>query len=311
MKNDSWRQDLASYRLRFELPTRYADVDAERHVNNVAVQTLHAEARSRLHLSVFGWEAWQPLTATVRTRAVRTDFLQVTYYPAPVTCGAALVEVDASGYTLALGLFQQGRCVGVQSCRIGAWRDGEWRPLPAAVREAMLDFGPDAVMAAGLPGGAPGPGAGDDADGGGAEAGGYPCADRLTTRFGDLDADGMLSELALARYFEQGRSHLLLALGQDCGADLRHGPVGMLIASTGARVLRQVRPGAEMTLASGVVRIGRTSVVLRTAVFQGEACVGIADNVMVFIARADGRPTLVPAALARRLEGLACAGLPR
>ncbi|HJV88439.1 MAG TPA: hypothetical protein VJ698_23440 [Noviherbaspirillum sp.] len=141
MRSKQWRRELAFYQFKAEIPTRYADVDTERHVNNVAVLSMHAEARSRLHLSLFGRDAWLAQTDTLRTAGIETDFLAVTHYPAPVTCGVSLIAVNERDYTLAVGMFQDGACVGLQECRTGAWHAGEWRGLPSHVRARLLEFG--------------------------------------------------------------------------------------------------------------------------------------------------------------------------
>lgn len=146
MKNKHWRRDPGFYRFAIEIPTRYTDVDTERHINNVAVLSLHAEARSRLHLSLFGREGWLAQTETLRTAGIETDFLQITHYPAPVTCGVSLIGLRERDYTLAVGMFQEGICVGVQECRMAAWHTGEWRHLPQQVHARLLEFGLDAEV---------------------------------------------------------------------------------------------------------------------------------------------------------------------
>lgn len=141
MKNKQWRRERGFYQFKVELPTRYTDVDTERHINNVAVILLHAEARSRWHLSLFGREVWMAQTGTLRGMAIETDFLEVTHYPAPVTCGVSLVALGEQDYLLATGLFQDGACVGVQECRIGAWQAGRWTRLPEHVHARLHAFG--------------------------------------------------------------------------------------------------------------------------------------------------------------------------
>lgn len=141
MKNKHWRRDPGFYRFSVELPTRYMDVDTERHINNVAVMSLHAEARSRLHLHLFGREVWLAQTGILRSASLATDFLEVTHYPAPVHCGVSLVELDERGYTLAVGMFQEGVCVGTQECRTAAWQQGDWQRLPQHVHARLFGFG--------------------------------------------------------------------------------------------------------------------------------------------------------------------------
>jgi len=141
MRNKPWRRERQFYAYTTELPTRYADMDTERHVNNVAVLTLHAEARSRLHLALFGRDMWLAQTRSIRTVALQTDFLEIAHYPAPLTAGVSLVALGADRYTLAVGLFQDGACVSLQECRMGRWQQGEWAPLPPALQARLQEFG--------------------------------------------------------------------------------------------------------------------------------------------------------------------------
>lgn len=141
MKNKPWRREQRFYSFSTELATRCSDMDTERHVNNVAVLTLHAEARNRLHLVLFGRDTWLSQTHTIRPAALETDFLEIAHYPAPIAAGVSLIELESHQYTMAIGLFQHGVCVGLQECRMGRWQEGEWTRLPGPVHERLQGFG--------------------------------------------------------------------------------------------------------------------------------------------------------------------------
>ncbi|WP_420473606.1 acyl-CoA thioesterase [Noviherbaspirillum sp. ST9] len=141
MKDKPWRREQRFYSFSTDLPTRYADMDTERHVNNVAVLTLHAEARSRLHLALFGRDEWLARTHALRPAKLQTDFLEIAHYPGDVAAGVSLVSLDPHQYTLAIGLFQDGACVGLQECRIGHWHEGAWTQLPALLLDRLQRFG--------------------------------------------------------------------------------------------------------------------------------------------------------------------------
>lgn len=134
----------------------------------------------------------------------------------------------------------------------------------------------------------------------------YPRIGLISARYGDLDADGFLSEMGMARYVEQARSQLLTEMIEECGINFRAGPLGMLVAHVGIRVVGPHAPDKEMRLGTGVSRMGRSSVSLRVGVFAGEDCVAVADNVMVFITRDSGRPVPVPDAVAQKLQAFVC-----
>lgn len=134
----------------------------------------------------------------------------------------------------------------------------------------------------------------------------YPHVALLTARFGDLDADGCLSETGLARYVEQARSHVLTEILAQCGIAPHTGTVGMLVAHVGIQVCAHHAPRSQMQLATGVSRIGRTSVNLRVGIFSSDSCIAVADNVMVFIARDTNRPIPVPEPVVARLQQALC-----
>jgi acyl-CoA thioesterase FadM len=141
MKNKPWRREQRFYSFRTELPTRFADMDTERHINNVAVLTLHAEARTRLHLDLFGREAWLAQTHALRPAAMETDFLEIAHYPEVLVAGVSLVALGPHQYRLAVGLFQGDACVGLQECSMGCWHRGEWTQLPEALYLRLQQHG--------------------------------------------------------------------------------------------------------------------------------------------------------------------------
>lgn len=134
----------------------------------------------------------------------------------------------------------------------------------------------------------------------------YPSVVSLSSRFGDMDADACVSDTALARYVEQARSQMITEVMQECGIDLRKGPLGILVAHVKIEVASHRPPDSEVFLASGVSAIGRSSVHLRVGVFSGGACLAVADNVLVLIARETGRPVPIPSLLADKLQLCKC-----
>lgn len=141
MRKKFWRQQLSFYRFTTPLQTRYADMDTERHVNNVAIIGLHLEARSHFHLELLGQDNWLAQTSTIRTARFDNDFLLITHYPAAICAGVNLIDVSERDYTLAVGLFQEGRCVGMHECRMAAWSDGKQIGLPTALHRRLMEAG--------------------------------------------------------------------------------------------------------------------------------------------------------------------------
>lgn len=134
----------------------------------------------------------------------------------------------------------------------------------------------------------------------------YPCIARLSVRYGDLDADGLLSDNAVGRCIEQGRSFIMIEAMRKAGLDYGANDVGMLIASVKVEMVDHRSPGTEIILASGVSKLGNSSIGLRVAIFSEGICLAVSDNVMVLISRASGRPAPVSADLIGQLAEFAC-----
>jgi acyl-CoA thioesterase FadM len=281
MKDHHWRRQLESYDFQYTIEPRYADMDAERHVNNVAVQALHAEALARFQMHAAG--GWNPEGMLLHPLQSEVHFLKVTHYPAPVRCGVRLLALDENGIRLASALFQDGACTSIQEALCLPWlRD---RPASPAACAAMLapllrpadEAAPDTLAAD----------AGTD----------FPYRYRTAFRFGDLDADRCVASLAIARFVEQGRVHLLHQAIEASGTDLQAAGLGLLVAKITIRYLARREAAGDGWLRARLVKIGNASIVLRIVVSDRHGDLAHADNVMLFADRASTRPVPVPAAV--------------
>ncbi len=139
MKPSQTRLDLSSYPISVEIATRFADMDALRHLNNVALAGVYEEARMRFGAAVDVRSRWEAGHRLVVGEVV-IRYLGEGHYPAPLDVGVGVVEIGRSTYTLGLGLFQEGHCIGVCDT-ILVYVDkaeGRARPLPDPFR-ALLE----------------------------------------------------------------------------------------------------------------------------------------------------------------------------
>lgn len=277
MKKQQWRLDPDAYPFRCTLQSRYTDLDTWRHVNNVAVHKLHLEGRMRHQMAVLGEQAWFADEIRLRPEQANTHFLQVTGYPADLDCGVRVVEVGDARYRLAVGLFQSGRCVGMQDCVMTGWTHRDVAETPPPVLEAFA--GECAPVVEGLPAMEPVAALPEPyAD--------YPLHAELSARYVDLDADSGVSEAAVARYMEQGRSSLVRQL--DLGGH------GVVVATVNIRYGSYRPVGGPVDLHVGVDRVGRSSFVVRTTAVRRDRLVAMADSVMVLTDRGTGKPAVMP-----------------
>jgi len=138
------------------------------------------------------------------------------------------------------------------------------------------------------------------------DAGSYPVRFAYRTLYSDMDPNRHLNNGAFGRLFEEGR------------ADLHHRVIGMSAASAAAsgltlllatitiEFLREGRYPGSVEVASAVLRVGGSSYVLAQAAFQDQACVALADCVMVKACR--GGPVPLTETEREMLAGLAFRG---
>ena len=126
----------------------------------------------------------------------------------------------------------------------------------------------------------------------------YPFATELDTRFGDMDVQRHLNNVALAGLYEEARVRFVSSLVRIHSRPDRQRPV---LAEATIRYLAEGRYPGRLVGAAGVLRVCRTSYVIGQAMFQGEACIGTADIVIVWTAA--GRPAPIPDDLRTALLG--------
>lgn len=125
----------------------------------------------------------------------------------------------------------------------------------------------------------------------------YPDHAQITIRFADQDRNLHLNNLAIGQFYEEARVQFIhRTLGQ--GELLR--AYRMLAAEVSIQYLKEGNHPGLLDVATGIVRIGRSSFVLGQALFQDGARIGTADVTMVLTDA--GSSTSLPANLRRALE---------
>lgn len=136
MKDDPARCDPAAYPFSLEMQVRYADMDTNAHLNNVAFARFFEEARVRMHHALGGKRALglRPIIAHVGI-----DYLAEGNWPAPATVSASILRIGTSSYTVGMALFQAGKCIALcDSVVVNRTESGAGgAPLPDKVRQAL------------------------------------------------------------------------------------------------------------------------------------------------------------------------------
>jgi acyl-CoA thioester hydrolase len=129
----------------------------------------------------------------------------------------------------------------------------------------------------------------------------YPVKNTIEARFGDMDANRHLNNLALEAMHENARATLNTQVFPDVytAADRR---IRLVAANSVVHFLVESHWPATIHTGVGIGRIGRTSYVASTALFVADACISLCDTVLVVL-DADG-PAPIPEDARTRLTGL-------
>jgi acyl-CoA thioester hydrolase len=128
----------------------------------------------------------------------------------------------------------------------------------------------------------------------------YPLVFDMRAAFSDMDSFGHLNNVALARMLEEGRANLQIEL---IGAHhLVHPGAGLqlLMANIEIDYVSQGEYPGDVTVATAITQIGRSSIREAGGLFQGERCIALGDAVMVHTV--GGRPAALADALRARLD---------
>lgn len=139
MKKDPRRLDAANYPWAADMQTRFADMDVNRHLNNVAITRFFEEARIRFNWNLFAG-AEMPVRPRYLVAHVAVDFLGEGSYPEPLTLTYAVGHIGSSSFRSQKAMFQSGRCIALcDSVLVHRGPDGP-SPLPAELRARLEAF---------------------------------------------------------------------------------------------------------------------------------------------------------------------------
>lgn len=125
----------------------------------------------------------------------------------------------------------------------------------------------------------------------------------VTIRFGDQDSLGHINNVALAQYFEVGRTAYVYDMIRKAGAE---GRVEFILARVVIDFLRELHYPGAVEVGSRLTRLGRKSLTTGYGIFQGDTCIATSEAVNVFYDMRTRRtmepPADVRALLERELE---------
>ena len=119
----------------------------------------------------------------------------------------------------------------------------------------------------------------------------YPVSGLALARYGDMDANGRVNNLALESMHENARAEFNERIFPGI-YDPAVRTIRLVTANNVVHFLAEVHWPARIETGLGIGRLGRTSYVVSTALFVGEDCVGLCDTVLVMLG--DDGPLPVP-----------------
>lgn len=128
--------DLARYPFTHQITTRFADVDPNRHLNNVALAAMMEDARVRFNLAMGSAVKIGERRAMVASVAM--EYLSQGHFPDPVTVHCAIERVGNSSWTVVQLLAQNERPVAFARSALVAIRDDRPSPIADDSRTGLL-----------------------------------------------------------------------------------------------------------------------------------------------------------------------------
>jgi acyl-CoA thioester hydrolase len=131
-KPDPALLDPARYPHQVEIAPRYADLDPNNHLNNVALAAIIEDARVRFHHASGFAKSLGP-KGQVMIAQLNISYFAQCYYPAPITVCTGVAKAGNTSMRLLHLLVQDGRPAVLAEAVVVHVEDGKAAPLPEAL----------------------------------------------------------------------------------------------------------------------------------------------------------------------------------
>lgn len=129
--------DPARYPFAHRITTRFADIDPNQHLNNVALAAMMEDARVRFNLAIGSRIRIGERRAMVASVAM--EYLSQGHFPEAVTVHCGIEGVGRTSWTIVQLLEQEGRPVAFARSVLVAIEDDRPSPVPEDYRSLLLD----------------------------------------------------------------------------------------------------------------------------------------------------------------------------
>lgn len=130
--------DPARYPFAHQITTRFADIDPNQHLNNVALAAMMEDARVRFNLAL--GSAIKIGERRAMVASVAMDYLSQGHFPDPVTVHCGVERTGNSSWTVVQLLIQSGRPVAFARSVLVAIADDRPSPIAEDYRAVLAQW---------------------------------------------------------------------------------------------------------------------------------------------------------------------------
>ncbi|ANY07890.1 hypothetical protein AFB00_18070 [Pseudonocardia sp. HH130630-07] len=127
-----------NYPFRWDVRTRFTDIDTNRHVNNVALASWYLDGLAELHSDVLGYPAGGPLDG-LSPSSLSVQYLAEVHYPGIYQMRVGVSEIGEDTVRYVCGLFDERRLIGFAEAEGFHHAPGE-NGDPVSLAEALAPF---------------------------------------------------------------------------------------------------------------------------------------------------------------------------
>jgi acyl-CoA thioester hydrolase len=129
----------AAFPMRMDVQGRYRDVDARRHINNIAIAEMFSEARSHFIRALFtGLDGLEDQFFVVGQQAL--FYADEAHFPGSIEIGTGLYDIDRSTLRIGQAFINRGRCTAIAESVLVFSRAGRAAVLAPAMRDVCVEF---------------------------------------------------------------------------------------------------------------------------------------------------------------------------
>ncbi len=121
--------DASIYPFSFDMPSRFSDVDSQKHLNNSRLTEFYQESRVAFYTNIERKHNFKrPDGHRFLVAHIAIDYLAEVNYPQMITMRVGIAKIGRTSQTLQIGLFSEGRCAGL--ARVVLVSGGPEGPMP-------------------------------------------------------------------------------------------------------------------------------------------------------------------------------------